>query len=310
MPSPLPPQAISRRWSRIWLRVGSGASPWSPRSASRPRSRPYAVALTSRLGPGADPALARAVFGDVVLAETWSEGWSVVTANPELRAVTPAGDLITAVGIDLALPQGASPAVLAAASAAAEQADVELARAESLHTSARRSFDLARHDERAALEALEAIETRLAGGAQASQRLEHARSARSDERQRLEQRLSAIVAEENERNNRTRSAPQSSRRTGGRRGGSGRSLGGLGRDETAGGGASGRCATRQRRRRCRPRGRRGAPQPDRVEAEPGSGGTDQPCSPPRPIPMRSVGSRGLRLRHGAGSMPSGIIWLG
>jgi chromosome segregation protein len=161
-----------------------------------------AVALTSRLGPGADPALARAVFGDVVLAETWSAGWSVVTANPELRAVTPAGDLITAVGIDLALPQGASPAVLAAASAAAKQADVELARAESLHTSTRRSFDLARHDERAALEALEAIETRLAGGAQASQRLEHARSARSDERQRLEQRLSAIFAEENERNNR------------------------------------------------------------------------------------------------------------
>jgi chromosome segregation protein len=158
--------------------------------------------LTSRLGPGADLALARAVLGDVVLVGTWSEGWSLVAANPGLRAVTLAGDLITGAGVDLALPEGASPAVLAVASDVARQADVELARAESLHNSARRAFELARRDERSALETLEAVEARLAGAAQASQRLEHARGARSDERQRLEQRLSAIDAEEEERSTR------------------------------------------------------------------------------------------------------------
>ncbi len=158
-----------------------------------------ATPLTSRLGPTADQALARAVLGDVMLVGTWSQGWSLVTENPELRAVTLAGDLITAAGVDLALPEGASPAVLAAASAAATEADVELARAESLHTSARRDFELARNDERTALEALEGVETRLAGATQASQRLEHARAVRSDERDRLEQRLAGMATEEEDR---------------------------------------------------------------------------------------------------------------
>jgi chromosome segregation protein len=161
-----------------------------------------ATPLTSRLGPRADRALAGAVLGDVVLVGTWSEGWSLVTVNPGLRAVTSAGDLITGAGVDLALPEGASPAVLAVASDAVRQADVEQARAESLHNSARRAFELARREERSALETLEEVEARLAGAAQASQRLEHARGARSDERQRLEQRLSAIHAEEEERSTR------------------------------------------------------------------------------------------------------------
>ena len=158
-----------------------------------------ATPLTSRLGPTADQALARSVLGDVMLVGTWSQGWSLVTENPELRAVTLAGDLVTAAGVDLALPEGASPAVLAAASADAKDADVELARAESLHTSARRDFELARHDERTALEALEGVETRLAGAAQASQRLEHAGAVRSEERQRLEQRLAGMATEEVDR---------------------------------------------------------------------------------------------------------------
>ena len=110
-------------------------------TTGRPTTIPTGTTpLTSRLGPVADRALARAVLGDVVLVGTWSEGWSLVTEYPGLRAVTLSGDLITAAGVDLVLPEGASPAVLAVASAAAEEADVELARAESLHTSAAARF--------------------------------------------------------------------------------------------------------------------------------------------------------------------------
>ena len=81
MPSPLPTQAISRRWSRIWVagELG-GLGVVAPVGQSTPD--PGRRRSPAGLGPGADLALARAVLGDVVLAETWSEGWSVVRPTP------------------------------------------------------------------------------------------------------------------------------------------------------------------------------------------------------------------------------------
>ena len=158
-----------------------------------------AIPLTSRLGPTADQALARSVLGDVMLVGTWSQGWSLVTENPELRAVTLAGDLVTAAGVDLGSPRGRIAGSPRRGIRRRQGCRCGIGQSgEPAHLGAPR-FRVGRHDERTALEALEGIETRLAGAAQASQRLEHAGAVRSEERQRLEQRLAAIATEEVDR---------------------------------------------------------------------------------------------------------------
>jgi len=150
-------------------------------------------ALIDRLGPKAHSGFASQLLGDVVLVEGWVSGWDLVRRHPELRAVTPEGDLITSEGVHIANPDGAGPAMLESSEVALERAVTELARAESIHKAARRDFDLSRNAERESLERLESVEAALAGRSEAMARLQQSVDAVSDEGSRLGERISAIT---------------------------------------------------------------------------------------------------------------------
>ncbi|MFP3915745.1 MAG: chromosome segregation SMC family protein, partial [Actinomycetota bacterium] len=149
-------------------------------------------ALIDRLGRKADRSLAAALLGDVLLVEGWTAASSIVSRFPELRAVTPEGDLITSHGIRVAHPDGATPAMVEVAEVELERAETELARQDSLHTVARRDFDQSREREREALEALEALEARMSGASEALARITRARSNLEEELARLRQRREAL----------------------------------------------------------------------------------------------------------------------
>jgi chromosome segregation protein len=182
--------------------TGRGGVPMVEASASgRPdtdATRRLAVAaglepIVDRLGPEADAGVARTFLGDVVLAEGWLAGRRFVTSHPRLRVVTPEGDLITATGVRVAHPDGATPAMVEAAGAALEQAEIEAARAHSIHVQARRRFDVARQAERDALETLEALEVQLDGATDAMARLERATTSAGQEIERLEDRRRSLI---------------------------------------------------------------------------------------------------------------------
>jgi chromosome segregation protein len=153
-------------------------------------------ALIDRLGPDADTALAAGLLGDVVVAEGWASAWGIVARHPNIRAVTPEGDVITAQGMRLAQPDGAGPAALEAAGVALEQAEIDLARVEARYLAAQREFDDLRRQERGALEALEELEARLAGHTEALALNERARAVSREELERLEARAAAIAVAE------------------------------------------------------------------------------------------------------------------
>jgi len=156
-------------------------------------------ALVDVLGPKADADLATLLVGDVIVAEGWSAAWKIVDLHPEIRAVTPEGDLIDSFGVRVAHPDGASPAMVEAALVSLEEAELRLARAESLLTAGTRSFDSSREDERRALEALESIEARISGATDALDRLERGRAATEAEIVRLDDRRTALIESEAER---------------------------------------------------------------------------------------------------------------
>ncbi len=151
-------------------------------------------ALVTRLGPAADGELAAVLLGDVLVVEGWTAARRIVAARPDLRAVTPEGDVVTATGMRVAHPDGASPAMIEAAAALVEEAERELARAASLHTSRRREFEGARTAEREALEVLESLEAKLSGAAETLARLERTVEAAEEEADRLGERRQALVA--------------------------------------------------------------------------------------------------------------------
>ncbi len=153
-----------------------------------------ADALADRLGPAADPDLAGALLGDVVLVEGWSAAWQIAASHPELRVVTPEGDLVTGFGVRAGVPDGAGPVALEEAQGRLEAAETAEARADSLLAQARRAFDRSRRDERAALEALEGLEARLAGSTEALAMIERAAAEGEAERDRLEERRDALAA--------------------------------------------------------------------------------------------------------------------
>jgi chromosome segregation protein len=155
--------------------------------------------LIDHLGPGAEPTLAAALLGDVVVVEGWSAGWRLVQRHPELRAVTPEGDLITATGIRVAHPEGADPARVEAAAAEFERVTTEMARAESRNHTQRRQFESARTEERETLELLEATEARLAGAVEAKGRADRAASELGASLARLMERKTALVSSATER---------------------------------------------------------------------------------------------------------------
>ncbi len=174
--------------------VGSG-----PGSSVEPPAPSVAAekgfdALIDLLGRETDRDLAAALVGDVVLCEGWSAAWALVQQHPELRAVTPEGDVVTSQGLYLAEPDGAGPAALEAAKVALEIAERNLARSESSHTSARRDFNTARDQERTALEALEALEARLAGLTEALGLLERSQAEGTAEIERLDERGRSLDA--------------------------------------------------------------------------------------------------------------------
>ncbi|MEX2655769.1 MAG: chromosome segregation protein SMC [Acidimicrobiia bacterium] len=162
------------------------------------RQSPVAVAgaerLIDRLGPRAHHRLAAVLLGDVYLVEGWQSGHRIALAHPEIRIVTPEGDLITANGMRVSHPDGASPAMIEAAEVALERAEVDLARAESLRSQAKRAFDDARQTERDTLETLESLEARMAGSTEALARLEREVQAGIQEAERLGSRESSLRA--------------------------------------------------------------------------------------------------------------------
>jgi len=163
-------------------------------SAAAGVAREWGVdALVDRLGSNADRTLAVSLLGDVVVAEGWSSAWGIVSRHPEVRAVTPEGDVITTHGMRLAQPDGAGPAALEAAGVTMEQAEIDLARAESLFRSAERDFAGLRDQERRTLETLETLEARLAGHTEALALNERAQGVSHEEMERIDARSAGIA---------------------------------------------------------------------------------------------------------------------
>ena len=178
--------------------AGAGGVSLVARSERRPDditeiARRFGVdRLIDVLGPAADRALAEAFVGHVIVVEGWTTAAAIVSEHPDVVAVTPEGDLISAEGMVVAHPDGAGPAALEAAQVELEEAERDLQRAESLLTSSHRAYGAARADERMALEALEAVETELAGLTEAMAVVDRARAASVAEEERLELRSEAI----------------------------------------------------------------------------------------------------------------------
>ena len=145
-------------------------------------------ALVDLLGSGADRNLAESMLGDVVMTHGWLSAWEVVATHPEVRAVTPEGDLVTADGVTIANADGAVPVMLELAEVALERAITDEARAVSVHTAAKREFEASRERERNALEALEGVEATLAGRSEAMGRLGQSVAGLEAEIDRLETR--------------------------------------------------------------------------------------------------------------------------
>jgi chromosome segregation protein len=186
--------------------AGLGGIPLVAGHAKQPAAPAQAIAaawgvdaLVDLLGPRADLSLATLLFGDVIVAEGWSAAWKIVDRHPDIRAITPEGDVIASSGVRVAHPDGAGPAMVEAALADLEEAELKLARAESLLTAGTRSFDGSREEERRTLEALESIEARISGASDALDRLERSRAATENEIVRLEDRRTSLIESEAER---------------------------------------------------------------------------------------------------------------
>lgn len=145
-----------------------------------------------------DSEIALHLLGDVVVADDWVQAWAFVQKHPGLRAVTPAGDLVTAGGIHVGQPSAEGPTKLEGAEALLAGAEVALAKAKSRVTSLKRQFDASRALERVALESLESIEARLAGTTEARGRSRRVSAELTAERGRLLERrahLATVIAD-------------------------------------------------------------------------------------------------------------------
>jgi chromosome segregation protein len=177
--------------------VGFVAGTWTDADARLSDARAAAQAfgadaLVDLLGPDSATTLAASLLGDVVVVEGWAAGWQLAQRYPKLRAVTPEGDLISSLGMVLGNADGAGPAALEAARVALEIAERDLARAESLYVSTRRTFEGVRAEERTALELLESLEAKLAGHTEALALVERSRAERQAEMLRLDERSIAL----------------------------------------------------------------------------------------------------------------------
>ena len=151
-------------------------------------------ALIDRLGPAADMALAATLLGDVALVGSWTVAIGLASANPELRAVTTDGDLVTAAGIVAAHPQGAGPAAIKASHDAAAVAETQLARATSRSVTTTRGREASARAVEAARIDVEGIRRRMAGIDEAVALLSRSRTERQAELERLDARARALAA--------------------------------------------------------------------------------------------------------------------
>jgi chromosome segregation protein len=152
-----------------------------------------AEALIDRLGRGADLSLAAALLGDVLLVEGWSQARAIVAAHPEVRVVTPEGDLVTSLGVAAAYPEGTGPAAIEAARVAAERAATERARCASRRTSAVRGRDASAASAASADGAVADVERRRAGITETLALLERSRREHQAELDRLDARARALA---------------------------------------------------------------------------------------------------------------------
>jgi chromosome segregation protein len=192
------PVALARAVSVVKSAGGGGAAFTAPAVGAPVPARAAAAAagvdaLVDRLGPGADAALAAALLGDVVLVEGWSSAWALVQRHPDLRAVTPEGDLVTGFGVRAADPEGAGPVVLEGARVGLERARLEVARASSRHNAARRAAEAAAEAGTAAREAAAGLEARRVELAGSLERVERARAEGTAEMSRLDARRAALA---------------------------------------------------------------------------------------------------------------------
>jgi len=156
-------------------------------------ARSSGSALIDRLGANADPMLAATLLGDVVLAGSWEEAVAAVEEEPELRAVTRRGDLVTAAGVVVATPDGRGPAIIAAGRRAVEAARTELARAMSHRSSAERAEQGSQDSLAQAAAAHDAATRRVAAIDETLRLLERSRAERQAELDRLEARGRALA---------------------------------------------------------------------------------------------------------------------
>lgn len=175
--------------------LGGGGVALVAASASTvgPREMGDAPVLASLMGQGADAALASSLLGDVVLVDDCAAGLAFVASHPGWRAVTASGDLITGNGVLLAHPDGATPAVIAAADRAVEAAATEAARAHSRKVTASRSRDSSAAALKDATERLESLRRRIAAIEEGIRLLERSRSGRTAELDRLDARARALA---------------------------------------------------------------------------------------------------------------------
>lgn len=169
--------------------VGDGAAP--ARQAALASG--IGTALIDLLGPRAEPGLAAALLGDVVVVPSVADGRRLVAAQPRVRAVTAAGDLVAAHGVSLALPAGFVSAPMTAARAAVEAATVAASRAASRRTTAVRSRDVTEAAARRAAASLADLERRIGGLEEAARLLERSRAEHTAELDRLDARSRALA---------------------------------------------------------------------------------------------------------------------
>ncbi|MFV1999039.1 MAG: AAA family ATPase, partial [Acidimicrobiia bacterium] len=149
--------------------------------------------LVDVLGKNADSSLAAAFLGDVVVVEGWNTAWEIVDVFPDVRVVTPEGDVVTQTGMIVSQPDGSGPAALEGSKVELEAVERDLSRASSLATVARRTFEAARIDERQALDSLENIEARIGGLSEALGLIDRSLGASNEESERLASRIAAIA---------------------------------------------------------------------------------------------------------------------
>ena len=153
-----------------------------------------AEALVDRLGRGADGSLAASLLGDVVLVEGWSQGRAIVAGHPDVRVVTPEGDLITAVGVVAGYPEGTGPVAIEAARVLAERASTETARAISRRTTANRSRDASVAALEQAAASFAVVDRRKAAIEETLGLLARSRQEHQGELDRLDARARALAA--------------------------------------------------------------------------------------------------------------------